>query len=607
MSEKERVLKEFFGFSSFRTGQEAIVDALLARRDALAVMPTGAGKSLCYQLPSLLLPGTTLVISPLISLMKDQVESLVQQGIAAACLNSSLSEAEMYATFERANRGEIAILYVAPERLLTPSFLRFCEKTPISLVAVDEAHCVSQWGQDFRPSYLAIPSFIGRLLQRPVLGAFTATATAAVKQDILKILQIGDHADVTTGYDRKNLCFSVLMPRNKKATLTGLLPHYRGKSGIVYCSTRKNVEEICGILLECGIAATRYHGGLSAGERKKNQEDFLYDRSSVMVATNAFGMGIDKSNVRFVIHYNMPKDIESYYQEAGRAGRDGEAADCILLYGGQDVRLNQFLIENGENKGLDDATRRLVQARAFTRLKTMTDYCRTKQCLRHYILSYFGETAAVSCGNCSNCLKASVDRDITVDAQKIMSAVKRTGEIFGVQTIVQVLRGSKAAAILKRGLDTQSTYGIMKDVSEARLKELIYYLVEEGFLCSSGGQYPGLSLGQKAPDVLFHGEILTMPETVASEEEKAGDVREEVHEDDDMLFARLKALRWEMAQEQGVPAYLVFSDADLRDMCRKLPRTEEEFLSVRGVGQRKAERYATRFLLEIADFLGTAD
>ncbi len=599
LSQKERLLKDYFGFSAFRDGQETIVDAILARQNAVAIMPTGAGKSLCFQLSALLLSGITLVISPLISLMKDQVGSLVQAGVSAAYLNSSLTEKQIQTVLARAQKGQYKIIYVAPERLMSPGFAHFVSNSEISQVAVDEAHCVSQWGQDFRPSYLQIPVFISHLRKPPVVSAFTATATAAVKRDILEILHIRDHVEVITGYNRENLYFSVLQPKNKRMALDRLLQKYEGKTGIIYCATRKNVEEICDFLQGKSMPATRYHAGLNNGERQKNQEDFLFDRKTVMVATNAFGMGIDKSDVRYVIHYNMPKDIESYYQEAGRAGRDGEAADCVLFYSGQDVNINRFLLENGDSDALDEETRALVREKGYARLQAMTAYCHSKQCLRRYILQYFGEEPPDFCGNCSNCQESFTKTDITVEAQKIMSAVKRTGEIYGLQTIVQVLRGSRSAQLLRRNLDKQSTYGIMKGVSEARLKELIRYLIAEKCLSVSEGKYPCLSLGENAVDILFHEEKIMMPETVAAEEEP---VQREEAAEDDMLFNKLRAVRWEIAQEKEVPAYLIFSDAVLHDMCRKLPGTVEEFLAVNGVGQRKADLYAVRFLLEITAY-----
>ena len=407
MDVKHKILKEYFGYSDFREGQEDIVDCLLSGRDALCIMPTGAGKSICYQVPALAFEGITVVISPLISLMKDQVTALVQSGISAAYINSSLSESQYTKVFQNAEREKYKIIYVAPERLTTTEFMNLCEKINVSMVAVDEAHCVSQWGQDFRPSYLKISEFINMLKVRPVVSAFTATATKEVKNDILKLLELDNPLVVTTGFDRPNLFFSVIRPKAKSAILLELIKERKDKSGIVYCATRKAVEEVCVLLNDNGFSATRYHAGLSETERKENQEDFLYDRSQIMVATNAFGMGIDKSNVSFVIHYNMPKNIESYYQEAGRAGRDGEEADCILLYSSQDVHTNQFLIEKSDaNPELSEEEQNAVRQKDMERLKYMTYYCTTSDCLRGFILKYFGTGPPITAANVQTVLRS---------------------------------------------------------------------------------------------------------------------------------------------------------------------------------------------------------
>ena len=410
------ILKQYFGYDTFRDGQDVLINSILEGRDVLGVMPTGAGKSLCYQIPALMMDGITLVISPLISLMKDQVSNLNQVGILAAYINSSLTAAQYYKVLDLARAGRYPIIYVAPERLVSEDFLRFAldGQVKISMVAVDEAHCVSQWGQDFRPSYLKIVDFINRLPVRPVVSAFTATATAEVRDDIIDILMLRDPKVMTTGFDRSNLYFAVQNPKDKYATLVNYLERHKGESGIIYCLTRKVVEEVCSQLIREGFSMTRYHAGLSDGERKQNQEDFIYDRAQIMVATNAFGMGIDKSNVRFVVHYNMPKNMESYYQEAGRAGRDGEPAECILLYGGQDVVTNQFFIDhNQDNEALDAVTREIVMERDRERLRKMTFYCFTNECLRDYILRYFGEYGSNYCGNCSNCLSQFEEVDVT--------------------------------------------------------------------------------------------------------------------------------------------------------------------------------------------------
>ena len=440
MDEKHRLLKEYFGHSSFRSGQEQIVDQLLSGRDAMGIMPTGAGKSVCYQIPALMLEGITIVVSPLISLMNDQVTSLIQSGIKAAYLNSSLTAGQYFKALNNIEAGKYKIIYVAPERLMTDRFQNICRNIKISMVAVDEAHCVSQWGQDFRPSYLKILDFIDSLPARPIVSAFTATATETVREDILKILKLRDPFVITTGFDRPNLFFSVINPSSKAETLLSLLRERKDRSGIVYCATRKSVEEVCQTLCNEGFLATRYHAGLSENERKCNQEDFVFDKKSIMVATNAFGMGIDKSNVSFVIHYNMPKNIESYYQEAGRAGRDGEQAECILLYKPSDVRTAKFLIENSEpNPELSQQQQETVKKLDYERLKHMTFYSTTNECLRSFILNYFGEGHISYCGKCSSCMTKSEIVDATVDAQKILSCIIRAGQNYGKKTIIDIL------------------------------------------------------------------------------------------------------------------------------------------------------------------------
>ena len=437
-------LRQFFGFSAFRAGQQTLIDAVLSGRDALGVMPTGGGKSLCYELPALLLPGLTLVVSPLISLMKDQVMALRNAGIPAGCINSAMSMDELREAYTDARYGAYKLLYVAPERLLTDGFCALAQELEIPLVAVDEAHCISQWGQDFRPSYLKIVDFLQQLPRRPAVAAFTATATAQVRADIVRILQLREPETVVTGFDRPNLRFDVLRPKDKRAALLQLLSERRDKSGIVYCATRKSVEQVCGFLQEAGFAATRYHAGLDAEERRKNQEAFICDRSPVMAATNAFGMGIDKSNVSYVIHYNMPKSLEAYYQEAGRAGRDGSPADCILLFSSGDVTTAKYLIFNAaENEELTDEDRQIVQAQDLARLEVMTGYCKTQDCLRGYILDYFGQPHEKICGNCGNCQAEFETRDLTREAQMILSCVvrarNRLGYCVGMTALSQTL------------------------------------------------------------------------------------------------------------------------------------------------------------------------
>lgn len=600
MSDKLSVLKDYFGHDSFRDGQEQIVDALLDGRDALCIMPTGAGKSMCYQIPALLFDGVTIVVSPLISLMKDQVGSLVQSGVSAAYINSSLSYPQFLRVLSNVEHGKYKIIYVAPERLLTDGFLDTCKKIKISMVAVDEAHCVSQWGQDFRPSYLKIISFVESLANRPIVGAFTATATNDVKEDIKKILRLENPFEITTGFDRPNLFFGVIKSSSKDEKLIDLIRERGDRSGIVYCATRKNVESVCELLCDNGFSAARYHAGLDEYERRKNQEDFVFDRKNIMVATNAFGMGIDKSNVTYVIHYNMPKNIESYYQEAGRAGRDGGEADCILLYSPKDVRLNRFMIENSEgNDELTIEENEQIRERDFERLKYMTFYSTTNDCLRGFILRYFGGEKKAYCGKCSNCLSVHKLVDVTIDAQKIMSCIARTGQRYGKTVICDVLKGSKSEKILKAELNNQSTYGIMKEVTARHIFGTIDFLAEKEYI-SADNETEVLKLLPKSRDVLFGRERLVMKK-VENSEKVVKTHRPEVPVNSDLLDA-LKALRKSIASKKSVPAYVIFTDATLIDMCKKCPETPDEMLEVSGVGRTKLEKFGKQFLEEIAKF-----
>lgn len=600
MSDKLSVLKDYFGHDSFRDGQEQIVDALLDGRDALCIMPTGAGKSMCYQIPALLFDGVTIVVSPLISLMKDQVGSLVQSGVPAAYINSSLSYPQFLRVLSNVEYGKYKIIYVAPERLLTDGFLDTCKKIKISMVAVDEAHCVSQWGQDFRPSYLKIISFVESLANRPIVGAFTATATNDVKEDIKKILRLENPFEITTGFDRPNLFFGVIKSSSKDEKLIDLIRERGDRSGIVYCATRKNVESVCELLCDNGFSAARYHAGLDEYERRKNQEDFVFDRKNIMVATNAFGMEIDKSNVTYVIHYNMPKNIESYYQEAGRAGRDGGEADCILLYSPKDVRLNRFMIENSEgNDELTIEENEQIRERDFERLKYMTFYSTTNDCLRGFILRYFGGEKKAYCGKCSNCLSVHKLVDVTIDAQKIMSCIARTGQRYGKTVICDVLKGSKSEKILKAELNNQSTYGIMKEVTARHIFGTIDFLAEKEYI-SADNETEVLKLLPKSRDVLFGRERLVMKK-VENSEKVVKTHRPEVPVNSDLLDA-LKALRKGIASKKSVPAYVIFTDATLIDMCKKCPETPDEMLEVSGVGRTKLEKFGKQFLEEIAKF-----
>ena len=604
--DKQEALRHYFGHSAFRPGQERLIDAVLDGRDVLGVMPTGGGKSLCYQVPALLLPGVTLVVSPLISLMKDQVAALQAAGAPAACLNSALSLEQLRTVYSRARQGAYKLLYVAPERLEGEGFDRLVRELEVPLVAVDEAHCISQWGQDFRPSYLRISAFLEGLPRRPAVAAFTATATGPVQQDIVQLLALRDPVREVTGFDRPNLFFDVQHPRSKLAALLKLVEERPGRSGIVYCATRSGVEKVCQALEARGVSATRYHAGLEPEERQRNQDDFQFDRKAVMVATNAFGMGIDKSNVSYVVHYNMPKSLEAYYQEAGRAGRDGEAADCILLYSAGDIATARFLIENGGNEELTPEAREAVRRHDYQRLNAMTGYCRTTACLRGRILDYFGQSHDASCGSCGNCRGEFASEDITVSAQMILSCVVRVREKLGYYVgktlIVQVLRGSRDQRVRDLGLDKLSTFGLMAQLSAGRVRELMEYLELEGFLRTNPA-HSTLEPAGKARSLLFEGERLSMPLRKDRVREKKpaskGTALPEAGEE--RLLAALRTLRARLAQAEGVPAYIVFSNAALADMARRAPRTMEAFLEVSGVGRVKAAKYGEAFLRVIQE------
>lgn len=593
--QKEQILRQYFGYDTFREGQEELIDNILSGNDVLGIMPTGAGKSLCFQIPSLIFDGITLVISPLISLMKDQVQALVANGVSAAFINSTLTYNQTMKAIENAKCGKYKIIYVAPERLDTSEFLEFSESANISMITIDEAHCVSQWGQNFRPSYLKINRFIDSLPKRPVISAFTATATREVKEDIIKILELNTPFVMATGFNRENLYFEVQKPVNKYLSLIKYLEDNPNKGGIIYCSTRKTVEEVCESLIRDNYNTTRYHAGLSENERTKNQDDFLYDRKLIMVATNAFGMGIDKSNVSFVIHYNMPKNIESYYQEAGRAGRDGSLADCILLYGGQDVITNQFLIETtNDNNDLDAEILEQVKEKDRERLKQMTYYCHSFDCLREYILKYFGDRTSNFCGYCSSCNTNFEELDVTEYAKKILSCISRMGERFGIKLVIDTLRGSKAERISKFRLDKINAYGIMAEVKEKRVREIINYLVLNEYLLQTNSEFPVVKLTSKSRNVLFNGERLIMK--IAKDEQRQTKPVKQKYAVSNDLFNKLKELRYKLAQKKKVPAFIIFSDVTLMDMCIKMPTNDIEFLEVSGVGQIKLEGYGKEFL-----------
>ena len=611
-SEKYEVLKRYFGYDSFREGQEILIDGILDGRDVLGIMPTGSGKSLCYQVPALILPGITLVVSPLISLMKDQVTALNQAGVHAAYLNSSLTTAQYYKALGYAREGRYPIIYVAPERLMTEAFLDFAMHVDIAMLAIDEAHCISQWGQDFRPSYLKIVDFIEKLPRRPVVSAFTATATKEVRDDIIDILQLQNPVMLTTGFDRKNLYFAVETPKDRYAAIRAYLEVHPGQGGIIYCLTRRNVEEICEKLIRDGFSVTRYHAGLSDAERQKNQDDFIYDRVPVMVATNAFGMGIDRSDVRFVLHCGMPKNLEAYYQEAGRAGRDGEPAECILYYSGRDVVTNQLFIErNQDNQELDDYTRQVVLERDRERLKKMTFYCFTNECLRDYILRYFGEYGSNYCGNCSNCLSEFETVDVTVAAKAILGCVRECRQRYGTTVILDTLHGANTAKIRQYHMDENSHYGELSKEPVYRLRQILNELQVREYLYVTADTYSIVRLLPKASELL--DEDGTMLMKMAKEEKrilkaakektktKTSAAAKDLSNEEAAVFEKLRALRMELAKEHKVPPYIIFSDKTLIQMAMEKPSNKEEMLAVSGVGESKFEKYGEPFLACLAE------
>ena len=593
------VLKTYFGYGSFRPDQEELICDILAGKDALGIMPTGAGKSICFQIPALMMEGLTIVISPLISLMKDQVNALNQTGAGAAFINSSLTEAQVSKALQNARDGAYKLIYVAPERLDTADFMAFATSADISMLVVDEAHCISQWGQDFRPSYTTIPSFVAALQKRPVISAFTATATPKVREDIVHRLALNNPTILVSGFDRPNLFFDALKPSDKLSALDAFLEERKGAAGIIYCSTRNAVEEVHMELLDRGYSASRYHAGLGDRERRDNQDDFIHDRVNIMVATNAFGMGIDKSNVSFVVHFNMPKDIEAYYQEAGRAGRDGEPAYCLLLHGGRDYATNQWLIDNGETKAqLDYETEALLRERNLKRLNEMALYCQTKECLRAYILRYFGEEPPDACGNCANCNTTFEEVDITLEAQKIISCVARMRERFGVNMIIDVLKGNANQKVRSFRLDGLSTFGISQ-LPAKRLSDIIGQMILDGYLHKTAEKFSVIKLGPKATDALRQGLKITMkinPTLVETKNVPSRVVTKSLRSVDSGLLAALKALRLSIATESKLPAFTIFHDSTLTDMCMKMPVSIEEMLEVSGIGEVKAQRYGQAFL-----------
>lgn len=608
----QSVLKEYFGYDRFRDGQEALIARILSGGDVLGIMPTGAGKSICYQVPAMLMTGITIVVSPLISLMQDQVAALRDAGIPAACLHSNLEQNAYFDTLDAVRNGEIRLLYAAPERLLTDTFLSLTDSVAVAMVAVDEAHCLSQWGQDFRPGYLEIASFLEQLPRRPVVAAFTATATQAVRDDIRRLLKLREPLELVTGFDRKNLRWIVERPTKKYEALLRILKRNKNKSGIVYCISRRVTEEICSKLCADGFRAVRYHAGLSAEERTANQEAFLRDEVQIITATNAFGMGIDKSNVSFVVHYNMPKSMEAYYQEAGRAGRDGMPAECTLLYSPQDIRTNMFLIENSEqeNDRLTPAERAAVKQKDIERLQAMIRYCSLTDCLRHFILQYFGEQAPTHCGNCGSCLAETETVDATIPAQKILSCVYRVaqrGRHCGSRMLCDILQGRDTKQLREAGYQTLSTYGLLGDLSRVHLEHMVSILISRGYLLTDASQYATLSLTAKANAVLRGQEQVQMALPLRDLKQTKREQQLANMPDygvDEALFQKLRRVREKLAAREFVPAYIVFSDATLRDMCSKRPRNEEEMLAISGVGKYKMDKYGEAFLLALAEYEG---
>ncbi|MNH95170.1 ATP-dependent DNA helicase RecQ [compost metagenome] len=590
--EAQKVLQKVYGYPEFREGQKNIITSLLRGRDTLGIMPTGGGKSICYQLPALLMDGVTLVVSPLISLMKDQVDALHSLGIAATFINSTLEAREVENRIQGAMQGKYKLLYIAPERLESERFRARMQGLKLPFIAIDEAHCVSQWGHDFRPSYVSIAPFIRELPHRPIVAAFTATATTEVARDIADLLLLDEPDIYINGFSRDNLALNILRGENKRDYVLNYVKEHTHQPGIIYAATRKEVEELYTLLRKKGFAAGRYHAGLTDDERSHSQEAFLYDDIRVMVATNAFGMGIDKSNVRYVIHYNMPKNMEAYYQEAGRAGRDGDPSECILLFSAQDIMTQKFLIE--QNQISPER-----KANEYKKLQTMIDFCYSPRCLRNYILHYFGEeNVTETCGNCSSCKDDRDAVDITLEAQKIFSCIRRMQERFGISMVASVLKGSKIKKLLDYRFDKLPTYGLMRDLPEKEISDLINVLISEGYLQLSEGQYPVVKLQLPAVDIL-QGKAKVY-QKVRKQEVKVAAV-------DNTLFEQLRLLRREISQREKVPPYIIFTDSTLREMSEICPTTAAAMLRIKGVGEVKFRNYGPPFLELLQSYAGEKD
>lgn len=579
------ILKQYYGYSSFRDGQEEIIREILNGNDVLTIMPTGGGKSICYQVPALILDGITLVISPLISLMKDQVDNINNLGINSAYINSSLSNVEINNILDEAARNEIKILYVAPERLESQAFLELISSINISMVAIDEAHCVSQWGHDFRSSYRRISRVISILRNRPIVTAFTATATSEVREDIIKLLELNNPKVFISGFDRKNLKITIEKGVNKKNYILDYINNNRNESGIIYASTRKEVDSLYELLTSKGLQVEKYHAGLSDEYRKQAQESFIYDKCNIIIATNAFGMGIDKSNVRYVIHYNMPKNIEGYYQEIGRAGRDGEESECIMLFSPGDVQTQKYIIETATENSMR-------KENELSKLQTMINLVYTQDCYRKFILNYFGEAYDDKCNNCSNCEAPGELVDKSVDAQKVISCVYRMNQRFGIGMVVDVLRGSKNKKVYELRFDELSTYGIVKNYTKDTLTEFINMLISHGFL-NYKGEYPVLKLNQLSMEIVKGERKVFVKEQVVKK----------IKIEENELFTILKELRMDISREEKIPPYMIFGDATLKELSNRMPITKEQFLDISGVGNSKLNKYGEKFMSKIKEYI----